>query len=464
MFGDIVFVQSESNTTWVETVVDEVIDDKHIHVTYNLGGLIFGSSRFGSRFGPEIKFSLACGTGWFRSHEIRKNCDCTIFRRHGPHDLSGEANAFVWRVSTMVRHRRRKEGKCWWNCSGPTYCSICWDKWTSSRRSTFLDCPLVIPEPYEELAPINFAGETVHIMQIGLGTFGTFVRPDEKWWMAVLLEASSWQRSNGALKAIGIDPLEESVGLHQAAVSDTATLSFLLAAIGEASGQVSLFCLPRIARSKMREKLQNEALWKRVEVDASLAYMENMSSIGSPHRDYEFHVSEIASWIDLEESLMEERIVPIYTFAGALSLHNASGCEVLAIDAEGTDCAIIRSMLECCKNGHASWPWVIRFETRRLGDFKEKNVCSEEQVIESLQEAGYLLVDAGLDAVLVHHPSLRSSKRLAQWADHYYPLKCWICDWYLYPSGRHACSEAGKGYSQWRYDVDSRWVCRWCDK
>ena len=39
MFGDIVFVQSESNTTWLEAVVDEVIDDKHIHVTYNLGGL-----------------------------------------------------------------------------------------------------------------------------------------------------------------------------------------------------------------------------------------------------------------------------------------------------------------------------------------------------------------------------------------------------------------------------------------
>lgn len=364
----------------------------------------------------------------------------------------------------MRGHRRREAwtAKCKWACSLPPYCNICWDGWIAQHRGAFLDSPLPATQPYQALALRDFGGDVVHIMQIGLGTFGTFVRPDEMLWMKQLLESSSWQCSTGALKAIGVDPLEESVGLHQASAEGAAAFSFLLAAIGETKKNVSMFCLPRHARSHVRKRLANDALWKRVQADVELAYLENMASIGSPHRDFASCASQVASLIGADDSLMEERVVPMYTFGDVLQMHNARGCEVLAIDAEGADCAIIRSMMASCMAGNAEWPWVIRFETHRLANFKERDGFAEEQVIESLQEQGYMLVAAGLDAVLVHHQTLLMSTHLAEWADFNFELRCYSCNWLVKPSKPYANREAGKGYSQWRNDKNSCWYCRWC--
>jgi len=360
----------------------------------------------------------------------------------------------------MTRPRRRKKKqKCQKNCSGPYYCYICWKNWS---KWIFLNSTPVEPKLYEKHPPRNYANKAVHILQVGLGTFGTFVKPNEQTWMALLLKASSWKKNDNVLKAIGVDPLEESVSLQQAAVTGTSKCSFLLAAIDEDSEPKSLFCLPRGMRFRIFQSLQGEALWKRMLVDAELEFMENMSSIGSPHRDYKQCMDRIIDCIDLKESLQEERRVEVCTFEEVLRIHNASGCEVLVIDAEGSDCAIIRSMLACCKKKHASWPWVICFETQSLANFKEDNQNLEEKIITLLQEEEYLLIYAGRDAVLVHHPTLRQLQDLAQWADDNYTLTCSFCSWNLYPSSHESCRRAGKGFSQWKGDNISRWFCQWC--
>ena len=60
----------------------------------------------------------------------------------------------------------------------------------------------------------DFGDQNVHVMQIGLGTYGTFLRPDARW-LQVLLKAST-RRSSEASRGIGVDPVEESVGRWRA--------------------------------------------------------------------------------------------------------------------------------------------------------------------------------------------------------------------------------------------------------
>ena len=336
-----------------------------------------------------------------------------------------------------------------------------------SKEDAFLtDWLLSVTGLSGRLATKNFNGKSVHILQIGLGTFSTFLTPNDTRWMSILLQASTWRSSSGAaLKAIGVDPLQESLSSHQysALSRNMVRSSFLLAAVGEVTGRATLNCLPNVTRSKIQEQCQNGDWWKRKQISRALEYLENMSSIGIPLPAYKNTIKEVAKLIHLPEPWLEKRVVPMLTFADVLRLHNTSGCEVLAIDAEGADCAILRSMLHCCRNKEAFWPWVIRFETQQHADFKE-STPAEEMLIKLLQTAGYLLVDAGNDAVLVHRPTLRRKPRLAKWADNYYWLQCCRCGWYLFPSSRNARNQLGKGYTQWSFETYYRWSCQWCCK
>ena len=103
----------------------------------------------------------------------------------------------------------------------------------------------------------DYKGKPVHVIQIGFGTFDMFLH-DDAAWIDVLLQATS-RRAGDKLKAIGVDPVEESAGpLQQVAMKKEQNyVSIMLAAVGEETGTVSLFCLPHTVRLKMRQELEH---------------------------------------------------------------------------------------------------------------------------------------------------------------------------------------------------------------
>ena len=170
-----------------------------------------------------------------------------------------------------------------------------WDSW-DTWNSWFLEQPLKEPERYSGRARCDYECKTVHIIQIGLGTFGTLLDTD-MYWMEMLLEASS--RTDGDdLKGIGVDPVEESVGpLEQLAVDQGQRhISIILAAVGEEPDrkkigddetcQVSLCCLPRNARMEMRREQEDMPKDMRAFVDKQLAYLETCKVLTHPPRTF----------------------------------------------------------------------------------------------------------------------------------------------------------------------------------
>ena len=228
----------------------------------------------------------------------------------------------------------------------------------------------------------------------------------------------------------------------------------------------------------MDEAKIEKYIWK--DVDKNLAYLENMSAVGTPHPEFKSQAAWIQQQTGVNDNLLEEREVPCYTFGEVLKMHSANGCEVLIIDAEGADCAILRSMLACCQTQQSPWPRAVRFETWGWEDGKERlsessEYKEEEEMIQILQQEDYLLVEQYRDATLLHGPTVRTSKTLTAWADHHFTLTCYMCDYKLRPSKPSFTKEVGKGRSQWgrisknhekkiQQNLKTRWLHRsnWC--
>ena len=141
---------------------------------------------------------------------------------------------------------------------------------------------------------------------------------------------------------------------------------------------------------------------------------------------------------------------------------------MLVIDAEGGDCAILRSMISACTYGGVNWPRIIRFETRGHGDFKEDSDV-ESAMVTTLQNNGYLVLEARGDTTLVHIPTLAIDSALRNWVGRYFKLSFWECNVVIYPSS--VATSVGVVFSVthqwewwggmwWKWDPDLWWETR----
>lgn len=346
---------------------------------------------------------------------------------------------------------------------GKWYCDPCWLRWF--RRRGITD-PSPCVETYEGKAVRTFGGQLVHLLQIGLGNFATFLQKDADW-LDVLAGASSLARGE-ALRAIGVDPVEECVGPLERMALGMEGASVVLAAVCEEAGLGKLICLPRGARWQVQEELQEKKVdhKTRAEVDSNLALMENMSCMDVLHSDFVDRMEYIQELSGLTTNLVEERSISCYTFRGLLQMHDASGCEVLIVDAEGSDLAVMRSVIDACSNGPYPWPRVLCFETMGHANNREHADAEEEMVRRLQSEAGYFLVYAYYDVTLVHGPTVRAAREVARWADANFTLKCNNCGWWMSPSSPWFAAEVGSGYAQWcglsGHQLIGEWCCRCC--
>ena len=59
-------------------------------------------------------------------------------------------------------------------------------------------------------------------------------------------------------------------------------------------------------------------------------------------------------------------------------MHKCNGCEVLIIDVEGAECAIVHSMAATVRDMKIAWPRVVRFETMGHANTWEWPRCEED--------------------------------------------------------------------------------------
>lgn len=122
------------------------------------------------------------------------------------------------------------------------------------------------------------------------------------------------------------------------------------------------------------------ALWGGPEVDV-MWYAKSLSSLGRPHPELIGMLQDIG-----HEDMLQKREVRVLCWADLCEECGVGSVDVLQLDCEGKDCAIIRGLIAHCKTHPERQPRIIQFEVNYLTDEKEI-----EETIKALENVGYKL-------------------------------------------------------------------------
>lgn len=274
----------------------------------------------------------------------------------------------------------------------------------------------------------DFQGEQLHFIQIGLGNNTTFIQnlagSDDCWSRQVdwLLSACSEVRPD-EVRGLAVEPVRHHAeALRGLAFRHLRRVQVLQAALGESpeeGEEAEVFVLqdPDQLLALLPKRQRRGLRWQ-------FSFLENMSCVGGQHPEFEALSQWIQERYGLRPKMMPERIEK-WSWTTMARRLNFAGCQVLLVDAEGHDASILRSMLSHCEGSPDELPEVIQFETRGHCDQVEAG-DSEWEIIDALQDAGYLLLAFGhADTYLVLRTALRRRRRLRRWARAWGCTDCW---------------------------------------
>ena len=283
----------------------------------------------------------------------------------------------------------------------------------------------------EQTLPPNFGGNRIHAVQVGLGTNSTFVQNlgglEEDWcanmdWLLEIVSEFKPQTFTG----VGVEPVEEYVKAMRAiSCKCLPKVALLQVALGEANqDDVELHVL---TKEKNEEILMQVPEHQKEEVTYYLTFLRNMSCAGCIHPAYEEQRRWLQDHYNVVVKLASNR-TSVWSYAYLAETLNFKGCELLIIDAEGSDTAILRSLMAYCReeehDSRNRWPYVIQFETMGHCDRLEGN-NAEWNTISELEYAGYILVAySHYNSQLVRVEAL-NFPHIHKWVN---KLQCWGCN------------------------------------
>ena len=273
----------------------------------------------------------------------------------------------------------------------------------------------------------DFQGQRLHILQIGLGTFGTVVQnltdPKEghhsvDWLMEGVSETTQ------SLRSVSVEPVPEHVETLRPALKKLPNSALVQAAIVRQGQSAAVHAIdPEVYKACLREV-------KPVHVDAfmeNVLFLRNMSCVGREHPDMKDAAFKIEERFGVKVTVQAIE-AEAFTYGALTDKLSFGGVEVLMIDAEGHDCQILLSMIDHCTapGNHDHWPDIVQFETMGHSD-KIYGEGSEVAIIRELESHGYTVAHwSPNDTQMVRTMALYAESRIEGWADVLLCDYCWV--------------------------------------
>ena len=188
-------------------------------------------------------------------------------------------------------------------------------------------------------------------------------------------------------RGIAMDPVRENLD----ALPDLPHVEKVVGAMGEWSGQDQFhYVSPENIwkhKGEYRACFSNDPWSYHVDV---MWYAGSLGSLGKPHPNLEFMLRAVGRL-----DLLEEKSVPVYDWGTLCTTFNVRTADVVQLDCEGCDCAILRSML---RHYDDDWnlPRVIAFEANHLTPSEEVDAT-----VKSLCDRGYSVRFRGAMNIMV---------------------------------------------------------------
>jgi hypothetical protein len=269
---------------------------------------------------------------------------------------------------------------------------------------------------------LDLLGARVHFVQVGLGTNATFVQNlggDPEVWdrtVAWLLSACS-ESTPSQITGVSVEPVAELVEALWRFAAKLPGVDLVQVAIGEEDQTAEMEILPVGLRDKLLDSVPED---QQSALRDCLEYLLNMGCVGCEHPESVEKCERIFKSWGVRVNL-ERRPSPVWSWRRLSEAFHFRGCEVLMVDAEGSDARILRSMMKHCREEPDTWPWVIQLETMGHCDHVDGR-GTEWQVIAELVESGYVLLHYSWRNSHLALASALEQQRLKSWAEF------WVCD------------------------------------
>ena len=220
--------------------------------------------------------------------------------------------------------------------------------------------------------PQSCVGKYYDFIEVGSADWGTLTHycakdkhsaspAGEEIWSS--LDDLRWVRG------IAVDPISE----HLQALPDLPQVQKVEAAMDEWSGQDNFWYV-----SAQNIKAHKGAYWAYFSEDwwswkvDVMHYAGSLGSLGTPHPNLDFMLRNIG-----RSDLLEKRIIQVLDWSTLCSRYHVRKVDVVQLDCEGKDCAILRGMLKYCDRKPLALPRILQFEANHL--------TPEEEILDTLQ-------------------------------------------------------------------------------
>lgn len=261
-----------------------------------------------------------------------------------------------------------------------TYCANCWDSWFNSHAAKHYD--------FIEIGTCDW------------NTLTEFCHGDEEHGAWLAREIRTSLDDLRQCRGLAVDAVDE----YLQALPDLDRVQKVVASMDETSGDKKklYFVSPAQIQQHMGQYFApvpidpNCAHWEeRPEVDV-MWYAKSMSSIGQRQPQLVKMLEEVN-----RPDLLEEREVCTWSWTDLCETYGVASVDVVQIDCEGKDCAILRGLLAYCADRPQAFPRVIKFECNHLSSHAEA-----DEVLDKLRRHGYVVRSkTGNDVVVERMPT-----------------------------------------------------------
>lgn len=276
-----------------------------------------------------------------------------------------------------------------------------------------------------------FAGRRINFVQVGLGTNSTFIQnlagepweADKQLWSLLKLTSET---DPSLVTGISVEPVESLVSQYELYMDKLPNVSLLQAALGESDIEDADM---HVFTSHMYEDVMRQVAPARREgLGYHMEYLLNMSKVGRAHPYMESCLKHIRAKYKVDVCVKQQKS-EIWTWGRLAETLNFKGCEVLVVDTEGHDTAILRSLIQHCQQHEDEWPNFIQFESMGLCDDQEGK-GAEKKMVRELERHGYIAVMISDWNTYVVHESAMSCPKIKKWVGSWY---CDVCRKYGAP-------------------------------
>jgi len=266
------------------------------------------------------------------------------------------------------------------------------------------------------------------MLQIGLGTFGTFVQnltcPEEVYPAVTWLLDATSDKSDGLL-AVGVEPVPEHVARLLPLLKHLQNSTLVQAAVTKQDEeQIEVHAMTQDSYDKHAQAMRPAQLQA---FDDLVIFLRNMSCVGQAHPEFGRLNTFLAATCGVKVEMQPIRARAI-SYGARVHKLGFSGVEVLLIDAEGYDCKILQSMIEHCSlpGNQQAWPELIQFETMGHSNWIDNGSTEdlENEMCSKLEQFGYMVVYNGNDTQLIKTSAVETEPRLQRWVDTFWCHRC----------------------------------------